>query len=77
MNAKIELAGQRFGALTVIEYSPRTNDRERTHWVCKCDCGRTLLVRSDNLRKGRSTRCSACRGKIGRPSAFLEEGDLE
>lgn len=75
MNAKVELAGQRFGSLTVIEHSPRNEQRLRTHWVCKCDCGRKLLVRSDNLRKGRSTKCSHCRGNIGRLSVFVEEGE--
>ena len=75
MNKRIELTGQRFGTLTVIEYSPRNNDRHRTHYICECDCGRKLLVRSDNLRKGKSRQCSACRNGVGRPSAFIEEGE--
>ena len=75
MNAKVEIGGQRFGCLTVIEHSPRTDNRQRTHWICECACGRRLLVRSDNLRKGKSTQCSECRGKLGRPSVFIEGGD--
>ena len=75
MNPKVEIGGQVFGFLTVIEHSPRNNQRQRTHWVCECRCGRKLVVRSDNLRNGRSTQCSECRGKVGRQSVFIEEGE--
>ena len=62
MNNMIDLTGQRFGSLTVIRYSPRKTKGNGTYWVCKCDCGQYLLVRSDNLRLGRSTKCSDCHG---------------
>ena len=75
MNTRIELGGQRFGALTVIKHSKKTDRSRRTYWICECDCGRRLLVRSDNLRKGRSTQCSACHNNVGRSSAFIEEGE--
>ena len=62
MNRLIDLTGQRFGHLKVIKYSPRkTKGCHNTHWLCQCDCGNRVLVRSDNLRKGRTTRCSDCR----------------
>lgn len=75
MNKRIDLSGQQFGSLTVIEYSPRNNQRQRTHWICECGCGRKLIVRSDNLRKGRSTQCSDCRNSAGMASVFIERGD--
>ena len=76
MNAKIELKGQQFGALTVIAHCPWSDRRKRTHWICECHCGRRLLVRSDNLRKGKSRQCSECRGNVGRSSVFIEEGEI-
>ena len=75
MNAKIDLMGQRFGELTVVESSPWHRTRKRTHWVCECSCGRRVLARADNLRNGRTTRCSICRGHGGVPSVFIEEGE--
>lgn len=75
MNPKVELGGMEFGFLKVIEHSPRNNQRQRTHWICECRCGRKLIVRSDNLRNGRSTQCSKCRGNIGRQSVFIKGDD--
>ena len=76
MNPKVDISGQEFGSLRVIKHSPRTDARQRTHWICECECKRKLLVRSDNLRKGRSTKCSECRGNVGRQSVFIEEGEV-
>lgn len=72
---KVDLMGQQFGSLTVIASTPWHRTRKRTHWVCECHCGRKVLVRSDNLRNGRTTQSSICRGNSGKPSVFIEEGD--
>ena len=70
---KIDLTGQRFEHLTVIKYDPRKTDgSHQLQWLCRCDCGSYLIVRSDNLRKGRSTKCSKCRTGGGRRSIFVE-----
>lgn len=52
----IDLAGQKFGKLTVIEIC-----EDRKHWKCRCDCGRETNVFGGNLRDGKSTQCSSCR----------------
>ena len=36
MGAFIDLAGQRFGRLTVKEYAGVISGR--THWFCECEC---------------------------------------
>ena len=51
----IDLAGERFGRLTVIERSP--NDGRRTMWKCRCQCGSTVTVRAENLRSGNTQSC--------------------
>jgi 5-methylcytosine-specific restriction endonuclease McrA len=55
-NNLIDLRGQRFGRLVVIE-----RDRSGLYpgWRCKCDCGNETVVATTNLRKGltRSCRC--------------------
>lgn len=71
-----DMKGQRFGQLTVIEKTTERSAKGQVYWVCKCDCGRFLLVRGDNLRTGNTTKCSECKGK-GIRSRFYEEGDVD
>ena len=71
----IDLKKQVFGDLKVIERNPPRG--HAAHWICECRCGNHVIVRSDNLRCGRTTRCSDCRGGAGVESVFLDnkEGD--
>lgn len=69
VNTLIDLTGQQFGSLTVIKKIPM-GQKNHSHWICECACGNYPIVRSDNLRKGRSTKCSECRGDAGRQSRF-------
>lgn len=73
MKQLIDLTGQRFGSLTVIERSNRKTKWGGTYWICQCDCGHLVIVRSDNLRRGRSSQCSHCRNGAGTRSAFVKE----
>ena len=52
---RLDLTGQRFGKLTVIEKAP--NIGRDTAWHCRCDCGNEQVVRTANLRKGNTTSC--------------------
>lgn len=66
-----DMKNQKFGRLTALQRSPRTNPKGQAYWICRCDCGRLLVVRGDNLRRGNATQCSAC-FRRGRLSAFIE-----
>lgn len=56
MGTKVDLRGQRFGRLTVIRES-----KERLNggvaWLCRCDCGNEVIVRSNSLRRGATMSC--------------------
>ena len=52
---KLDLAGQRFGKLTVL--APAENIGKRTAWVCRCDCGQEVVVLTVCLRNGCRTSC--------------------
>lgn len=54
----IDIKGQRFGKLTVLEYSGESR------WKCICDCGRTIYPTGGNLRKGYITSCGCYRREI-------------
>ena len=56
----INLTGARFGRLVVLQRDNDTvtpNGKKRVKWLCRCDCGNTVSVRSDSLRNGLTTSC--------------------
>jgi hypothetical protein len=58
---KIDLAGQRFGRLLVIEESGRR--RWYVTWLCQCDCGDKKVVNGSNLRVGQTRSCGCYRSE--------------
>lgn len=66
MGKKIDLTGQRFGFLTVVEPVESIvlkNGKPRTRWLCKCDCGKTIITATNNLKNGTSISCGCERKK--------------
>lgn len=60
MSSKIDLTGQRFGRLVVInEAEPKVfpNGKTATMWLCKCDCGTVKAYNTQALRKGLTNSC--------------------
>lgn len=55
----IDLTGQKFGRLNVIERSE--NFGRRTAWLCRCECGNEVRVRAEHLRGGRVNSCGCIR----------------
>lgn len=54
----IELTGQRFGRLVVVSDSGERYTRSGlVKWNCACDCGATVIVNGQSLRRGRTTSC--------------------
>lgn len=56
----IDLTGQKFNKLTVIKrvedyISP--NGHHYVQWLCKCDCGKDVVVLSSNLKSGHTKSC--------------------
>lgn len=57
--AIIELAGQRFGRLLVIQQAGR-NSRGGVLWLCKCDCGAECTVVGYHLVANAKSRRRSC-----------------
>lgn len=70
MNELIDLVGQRFGRLTVIERAENNNGTAQ--WLCKCDCGNTKIVRGTYLRNG-NTRSCGCLQQENRQKSRLKD----
>lgn len=60
MAAPIDLTGQRFGRLVVIERCGR-DYRGFIFWRCRCDCGGEKLVITSYLRYGQTRSCGCLR----------------
>lgn len=54
---KIDLTGQRFGCLTVIEEAEKIEGNRHIRWLCVCDCGTKTLVLGYNLKSGDVKSC--------------------
>ena len=53
---KKNIKGQRFGRLTVLQESGRSNS-QGIKWLCECDCGNKVIVRSSSLINGTTKSC--------------------
>lgn len=54
-----DISGQTFGYLTAIRRTDKRSGR-LYFWECKCACGNTCCVRTNNLTTGKTTSCG-CR----------------
>lgn len=59
MGKVIDLTGQRFERLTVIERRGRRGSRAL--WLCVCDCGNEITIDSNSLRTGNTRSCGCIR----------------
>lgn len=60
----IDLTGQKFGRLIVIEFSSK-DSRSNTYWLCRCDCGIAKIVYGGNLKNGHTKSCGCLHIKHG------------
>ena len=76
----IDLTGQRFGRLVVIDKAERLASHRDIYWLCRCDCGKSHIVRSSNLRCGGTKSCGCNRNsgigkaKLGQKNPQYKHG---
>jgi hypothetical protein len=62
----VDLVGQRFGKLRVLEATSERDNKGRLRWHCECDCGNRTKVSTDVLRRKKwPTRSCGCAQKLG------------
>lgn len=59
----VDETGSRFGNLTVLEFVD--DPRPGAYWLCRCDCGKELVVNGTSLRRGHQKSCGHCQYKRG------------
>lgn len=62
MPAKINLIGQRFGKLTVLEETDKRKNKSVV-WKCQCDCGNIVEYSTKQLRSDGIEMCPNCGNK--------------
>lgn len=70
MRKTINLIGQRFGRLTVIERIE--SKRNYAMWKCLCDCGNYTDSRTGDLIKGRKSSCGCLQKEIASNNKFID-----
>lgn len=57
-----DLTGQKFGRLTVVERD--SNIKDRTYWICECECGTKKSIAGYYLTKGKTRSCGCLMREI-------------
>lgn len=61
---RIDLSGQRFGRLVVLNETDERSSVGAIRWLCRCDCGKTCVVDGALLKRGARKSCG-CMHNIG------------
>lgn len=71
--------GERYGLLTIIAFVGTTdgygNGGKEALWECRCDCGKTVVKKMRNLRKGSCPSCGCFTSQNGHKPFRFEEGN--
>lgn len=59
----VDLTGQRFGLLTVVEDVTPSGARGARRWLARCDCGGTRVSRADHFKSGYAKSCGCMMGR--------------
>lgn len=65
MGRLVDITGQKFGKLVVLERVPRQVGDNHTKWLCVCDCGQQTTVTYINLKSQNTTSCGCIRKPHG------------
>lgn len=71
MGRFIDLTGQRFNRLTVINRAENSSGG-KARWNCLCDCGNTSLVITDAIKSGKIKSCGCHRAQLASQRQFKD-----
>ena len=54
--------GNRFGKLLVLKFSHKEN--QRTYWICRCDCGKEIIINKANVKNGHTKSCGCYNSEL-------------
>ena len=62
----IDLTGQKFNRLIVIQRSEHNTNQGKPKWVCQCDCGNMVEVSSSDLKSENTKSCGCLNREVAR-----------
>src|SRR5208282_2915429 len=65
-NRLLQLSGQRFGRLLVLELGKERGRTGASYWLCQCDCGKETFVRGSDLKSGVTKSCGCLKKEAWR-----------
>lgn len=68
--AFIDITGQKFNRLTVIK-RVENDKHNKAQWLCLCECGKEIIARGTDIRKGKIKSCGCLKKDIAR-SKFVD-----
>ena len=74
MSKLIDIKGQKFGRLTVLERAENASTGQAQQ-LCECECGNKIVVKGQQLRSGHTQSCG-CLRKDKTKEYFLKSYDL-
>lgn len=69
----IDLTGMKFGRLTVL-FQVASSKSHGSRWKCRCDCGKEVAVKGENLRRGATKSCGCYRREFTGEKSRIEDG---
>ena len=75
INIKLDIVGQRFGRLTVIEDDGKRTNKGMVMWHCICDCGKHVHVPTSYLTTGDTRSCGCLFKETAKQPSTLRHGD--
>ena len=76
MSKLIDLTGQKFGKLTVLECLGKINPNNKEYyWRCQCDCGNIKNIAGNSLRSGNTRSCGCLAKETGLYKWNLEQSE--
>jgi hypothetical protein len=76
MHNLIDLTGQSFGRLTVLERAGISKGG-RSQWLCVCQCDRESIVEGSNLRSGHTKSCGCWQTEVVRATGLKNSDRLK
>jgi len=71
----IDLTNRKIGRLTIKRYFiKKKNKLTYTVWLCKCDCGKWVKIRANNILRGTSKSCGCLSKEIARKMLLGKKG---
>ena len=75
MPTLIDLTGQKFNRLTVIQrdHTKNSKGQKGTFWLCECECGNEVIVNGSALKNGKTKSCGCLQKEKARINGGFQD----